>query len=347
MKILHLLTTPMVALLLFCTISCNVAKQILKDADKQEQKEEQQAQAENPAETLPKTTPKPKETKRANDVPISGKLDPDGLPVSNNEAMRKLEITAFPNFFNIDNDITVRYKKLSEAQIAALKKSIKEIKADFFNTFSLEKNEANAEEDYTKGVIINIFENDAQYRDLFPKLFDTRTYSDPDLNAGMCFENNPAFKDNIARIALKIFNDENGINILNVKHEFVHYLDMRYNWASTGIEPNDWWMEGLAEYLGNPDDEKEHIRLVKKYRFTLKNIMSNDNTDNSNEAASNKKYSGGNLVVKFMFDNHINEIEAFLDIVRNAQDEDKYKKWKKAFIQKYNVAFSKWVAKLK
>lgn len=283
--------------------SCDAAKVILREAAKldkiEEEKEEEEAEKKEaekapdkknePVAETPKVPepPKKKEERKVRDVPISGKIDPDGLPVSSNPAMKELEEKTFPLFFNVDNDVTVRHRGLTKAQIDELKKQIIEAKSEFFETFSLEKNEPNAADDNTKGVIIDVFDTDKLYQEMFPKLFDTKAYKDPDINAGMCFENNPSFEGNIIRIALKIFKYEDGTNdIANAKHEFVHYLDMRYNWASVGFEPNDWWMEGLAEYFGNPDSEEDHIKVIKKRKFTLKKIMGSDNHDNSNELVS-------------------------------------------------------------
>jgi microbial collagenase len=340
--------------------SCDAAKEILKEANKVDrklekiEKEQKEKEEQNPTggETPTSTTapkPKPKEDKKVRDVPLSGKIDPDGLPVSNNEAMKKLEETTFPKFFNVGKDVTVRHRNLTAKQIETVTRFIKEANKEFFTTFGFKDDEPNANDDYTTGVIIDVFDTDALYREMFPKLFDFGAYKDAYLNAGMCFENNPAFKGNLMRIALKIFdNIEDGeFEIINIKHEFTHYLDMRYNWAGVGTEPNDWWMEGLAEYLGNSQEEKEHIRIVKKNKFTLKKIMGSDSQDNSDEKAADKKYSGGSLVIKFMFEEHVDDINNFLEIIRNGEYDTKYEKWRKAFVAKYNVEFSKWVVKLK
>jgi microbial collagenase len=336
--------------------SCDAAKEILKEASKEVAKEERrQEKAEkeqNPKTAETPTTapkPKPKDDRKVRDVPLSGKIDPDGLPVSNNEAMKKLEEKTFPKFFNVGKDVTVRHRDLTAKQIETVKLYITEANKEFFTTFGLENGEANAKDDFTTGVIIDVFDTDALYKEMFPKLFDFGAYKDAYLNAGMCFENNPAFKGNLMRIALKIFdNMEDGeFEIINIKHEFTHYLDMRYNWAGVGTEPNDWWMEGLAEYLGNPGEEKEHIKVVKKNKFTLKKIMGSDSQDNSDQKAADKKYSGGSLVIKFMFEEHIDDINAFLDIIRNGEYDTKYENWRKAFVAKYNVEFSKWIVKLK
>jgi microbial collagenase len=350
MKILKPILFQFLIISISLLISCNAAKEILREANKEDRREEKKIEKQNPTTPVPtqtKNTTKPKEYKKVRDVPLSGKIDPDGLPVSNNEEMKKLEEQSFPKFFNVDEDVTVRHRNLTIKQIEIVTRLIKETKTEFFETFGLKINEPNAEEDFTKGVIIDVFDTDALYRELFPKLFDQATYDDPDTNAGMCFENNPNFKGNLCRIALKIFKDLEGFEILNVKHEFIHYLDMRYNWASFGKEPNDWWMEGLAEYLGNVEDEKDHIKTVKKYKFTLKSIMSSDNEDNSNQKASDKKYAGGSLVIKFMFDKHIDEINSFLEIIRNGEYETNYDLWRKNFMNKYNIEFSKWIVSLK
>jgi hypothetical protein len=55
----------------------------------------------------------------------------------------------------------------------------------------------------------------------------------------------------------------------------------------------------------------------------------------------------GSLVIKFMFEKHVDEINVYLDIKRNGEYDTKYENWCKAFLAKYNVKFSKWVVKLK
>ena len=329
--------------------SCDVAKEILREANKEEVKIEKKEKKEQ--QTIPTSAPaekpKNKTERKVGDVPLSGKIDPDGLPVSSDEAMKQLEEKTFPLFFNIDNDVTVRHRNLTAKQIETIKTYITEVKAEFFESFSLKKDEPNATEDYTVGVIIDVFDTDDLYKEMFPKLFDHKAFNDADLNAGMCFENNPSFKGNIVRIALKRFKDIDEFEILNLKHEFIHYLDMRYNWASVGLEPNDWWMEGLAEYFGNPDHEKEDIKIIKRKKYTLKTIMKGTKNDNSVSGAEELRYSGGHMVIKYMFDKRIKEMEELVDIIRNENDEEKYNKWIKDFVAKYNVDFSKWIVSLK
>jgi hypothetical protein len=105
--------------ILFISITlfgCDAAKQILAEANRDDRKIERQEEKKQTSQNLPpeKKLPKPKEERKIADVPLSGKLDPDGLPVSNNTEMAKLEETSFPDVFNIGNDVTVRHKGLSE-----------------------------------------------------------------------------------------------------------------------------------------------------------------------------------------------------------------------------------------
>lgn len=53
------------------------------------------------------------------------------------------------------------------------------------------------------------------------------------------------------------------------------------------------------------------------------------------------------MVLKFMFEKHTDEMENFLEIIRNGEYEEKYDNWKKAFVNKYNVEFSKWIVSVK
>ena len=297
----------------------------------------------------PTTNPNPPIKKqRGESQKSTANYDPDGLPVNRDSKIAKEEQKYFPDVYLIENDVTVIHNGLSKAQLDYIKNIIIATKKDFFEMFGLSANEENAENDFTTGVIITVVNNDDIYRYAGEKFYETTVHTDNDYNAGICMENNPERKDNKARILIRIDNknDPEKFEIVNLSHEYMHYLDMRYNWASVGFEPNDWWMEGLAEYVGNPQSYEDALKNIKKKKISFYKILKEGREGNENDEASTIKYDGGHLVIAFLFEKHIDDINTFTEMIRYG-DYDKYNKWVTALDKKYGKEFKSWVASQK
>ena len=297
----------------------------------------------------PTTNPNPPIKKqRGESQKSTANYDPDGLPVNRDPKLAKEEQKYFPDVFLIGTDVTVLHNGLTKLQLDFIQKEISRAKKDFFEMFGLSADEENAEEDFTEGVIITVVNNNDIYRYAGEKFYETTVHKDNDFNAGICMENNPERKGNKCRILIRIDdrNDPENFDIRNLAHEYIHYLDMRYNWANVGFEPNDWWMEGLAEYVGNPNSYEDALKNIKKKKISFYKILKEGREGNENDEASTIKYDGGHLVIAFLFEKHLDDINTFTEMIRYG-DYDKYNKWVTALDKKYGKEFKTWVASQK
>lgn len=139
-------------------------------------------------------------------------------------------------------------------------------------------------------------------------------------NGGMYLEGSPAGLKNQARfIAYEAEWRQPDFHIWNLQHEYVHYLDGRYNLSGDfgrGISADTiWWIEGLAEYISHRDDNTRAIEMGETREFALSTIFKNNY-----DSGQDRIYRWGYLAVRFMFENHMDDVRQILTLLRN----DKY-----------------------
>ena len=112
-------------------------------------------------------------------------------------------------------------------------------------------------------------------------------------------------------------------NIKNLEHEFVHYLDARYNLAGdfndAGGNANNtiWWTEGLANYISEEDSFDSAIALARTKEFSLSTIFTNTYDD-----SQERVYRWSYLAVRFFFERHPIAKDIMLTYLRNGQYEE-------------------------
>lgn len=151
----------------------------------------------------------------------------------------------------------------------------------------------------------------------------------PTNNGGMYLEGYPDKKNNQAEF---VAFERNG-SLWNLSHEYIHYLDGRFNRYGdycnglhddhAGPEfcpsPNApyphgvWWSEGIAEYITLGVDNPKAIALAHHKSFALSELF---NTSYNNNGGSDRIYRWGYLAVRFMMENHRNKIEESLVLSR-------------------------------
>ena len=81
-------------------------------------------------------------------------------------------------------------------------------------------------------------------------------------NGGMYLEGSPWIEGNQARFIAHQATWLPEFQIWNLRHEYVHYLDGRFNkWGAFYESPVNliWWVEGVAEYLSQPAEQSKCI----------------------------------------------------------------------------------------
>lgn len=163
-------------------------------------------------------------------------------------------------------------------------------------------------DDYNTNLEVNIFNSTADYKDFAGTIFGISTD-----NGGMYLEGTPSQQGNQARFIAHEATWLDDVLVWNLGHEYVHYLDGRFNLYGSFSHFNNktdksvWWTEGLAEYISKQNRNDDVIALARAQTYTLSEILANDY-----DSGSERVYSWGYLAVRFMFENHRADVDELL-----------------------------------
>lgn len=163
-------------------------------------------------------------------------------------------------------------------------------------------------------------------------------------NGGMYLEGDPSQQGNQARfIAHEASWLRPDFVIWNLEHEYVHYLDGRFNlygdFSESVSKPTVWWIEGAAEYLAKKNDYQDAIDEAKTARYSLSEIFANTYSMSDYVA---RAYRWGYMAVRFMNEKHRGDIDAMLQLWRQG-DYDGYQNYINNIGTQYNSEFAAWV----
>ena len=163
-------------------------------------------------------------------------------------------------------------------------------------------------------------------------------------NGGMYLEGDPTAPGNQARfIAYEAEWLLPDFHIWNLTHEYVHYLDGRFNLkgdfaaAKTGTHKTVWWIEGLAEYISQKNLNDDAIALARTKEFSLSTIFSNNYN-----SGQDRVYRWGYLAVRFMFENHQSDVNQILNYFR-AGNYDGYLNYINSIGSSYDNEWNAWL----
>ncbi|MEW6981317.1 collagenase [Colwelliaceae bacterium 6471] len=194
-------------------------------------------------------------------------------------------------------------------------------------------------------------------RDEFVK-YATAHFIMPTTNGGMYLEGYPDKAGNQAEF---VAYERNG-QIWNLRHEYVHYLDGRFNKYGdycNGLHDDHqgpefcpsphlpyphiiWWAEGVAEYIAHDTNNPDAVALAKEKTFSLSELF---NTSSNNNTGSDRVYRWGYLAVRFMMENHRADIDEMLSLTRQG-DWQGYQNLLKSWGTSFDDEFEQWLDSL-
>lgn len=206
----------------------------------------------------------------------------------------------------------------------------------YFHT-SLETGNTPIPGDNNTQLQVNIFDSSNDYDKYAGHLFGIGTN-----NGGMYLEGDPSNANNVPNfIAYEADYAEAEHYIWNLEHEYVHYLDGRfdlYGDFSTPTEDVVWWSEGIAEYISKQDNNPAAIDTIfDGSTYELAEVFST-NYDGFDQ---DRIYRWGYLAVRFMFENHFAEVKAMIAETR-AGNWAAYKNRTNTWAANYSVEFTNW-----
>lgn len=174
--------------------------------------------------------------------------------------------------------------------------------------------------------------------------YSSAIYGNDSNNGGIYLEGNPAVVGNQPRfIAYEAEWIRPTFQIWNLEHEFVHYLDGRYNlygdFMAGFSQGTVWWTEGLAEYISwsylNQDNARAREQAARK-PWTLSQLFKTEYGDQS------RVYQGGYLAVRYMFEKRASDVNTILSYLRPGNYAE-YKNRIAAIGTSYDTDFSNWL----
>ncbi|WP_266159815.1 M9 family metallopeptidase [Dyella silvatica] len=169
-------------------------------------------------------------------------------------------------------------------------------------------------DDHNSTLELVVFHSSSDYQTYSGAIFGNDTN-----NGGIYLEGDPSAAGNQARfIAYEAEWLRPTFQIWNLTHEFVHYLDGRFDmygdFTAATSTPTIWWIEGLAEYMsysyrGVPYPEA--FADAGTAAFPLSTIFANDYN-----SGQERVYRWGYLATRYMFENHQDEVGNILGYFR-------------------------------
>ncbi len=246
--------------------------------------------------------------------------------------------TVLKNSYTCSPSIKIRAQDMTTAQMQD-SCSMLATEENYFHTMLQSKRQPVAGDNNTslEVVVFDDYTNYSKYASLIYGI-DTN-------NGGMYLEGDPSSTSNQARfIAHEASWLRPTFQVWNLQHEFVHYLDGRFDmkgdFGAGTAKPTVWWIEGIAEYLSQKNNDQKAIDAAKAGTYKLSQIFGNtySMTDYVNRA-----YNWGYMATRFMMEKHRNDVDAVIAKFR-VGDYDGYQTYMNNIGTRYDTEFASWVA---
>lgn len=255
------------------------------------------------------------------------------LGLSNSKSVLKQLIMTFS--YDCRGPARILAQEMTEAQAITSCETLNLKEDDFHQTVNTGYQPV--ADDHSDSVDVIVFKTKSDYSTYSSFLFDNTTN-----NGGQFLERDPSKQGNVPRFVAYQNGWDDDFSILNLEHEYVHYLDGRFNqygdFHDTMREGSIvWWLEGFAEYMYYKESYNAALVLGKEKTHTLADVFSTNYSD-----GLNRVYRWGYLAVRFMIEKHPEDVTELLGYSRTGQ----YKEWVKLLERlgpAYNTEFHSWL----
>ncbi len=222
----------------------------------------------------------------------------------------ELEATILPITHSCSATLRIRAQELSNAQLAEVCNELA-VRESYFHE-KLNTNNTPVADDNNSTLELVIYNNTDQY-----KRFSYNIFGNSVDNGGQYLEGNPSIVGNIPRF----FAHEAAwllpeFKVWNLNHEYVHYLDGRFNtygsFRDFNAHDSVWWGEGIAEYIAKKNFDDEAIAEARKNTYKLSELFRTNYDDHD----STRIYKWGYLAVRFMFEEQSGYVDNILSELR-------------------------------
>ncbi|QQQ01136.1 collagenase [Lysobacter enzymogenes] len=250
----------------------------------------------------------------------------------------RLEAAALPIRHTCSATLTLRAQQMSASELAGACATVAGQEAYFHR--ELATGGVPVAGDNNASLEMAVFDSSDDYGIYAGAIFGIDTN-----NGGMYLEGDPSAPGNQARfIAYEAEWLRPNFEIWNLTHEYVHYLDGRFNmWGDFQAamrQKTVWWVEGFAEYLSYQYREVANdgaIAEAARGTYALSTVYANDY-----DSGTNRVYRWGYLAVRFMFEQRRTQVNAILAKFRPG-DYTGYATYMAGIGQSNDAAFKAWL----
>ncbi|WP_462154234.1 M9 family metallopeptidase [Pseudoalteromonas piscicida] len=246
-----------------------------------------------------------------------------------------LETAVLPITYNCSSTLRVRAQELTNDQLVGICEDLATQETYFHN--KLNTAHTPVADDNNDTLELVIYNSSSEYKKFSGILFNHSTD-----NGGIYLEGDPAVPGNIPRFMAHEAEWLSDFTVWNLEHEYVHYLDGRFNKKGNfqdGKNHNTvWWSEGLAEYISKKDFNDDAIEEARKSTYNLNDLFKTNYDDHG----STRIYDWGYLAVRYMFEERQTDINALLIELRNG-DYVGFDNYLANIGTQYNSNFSSWL----
>ncbi|MDC8012629.1 collagenase [Tahibacter soli] len=224
----------------------------------------------------------------------------------------RVEAAALPITHNCSSTLRLRAQSMSASELASTCTTVAG-QENYFHT-KLATNRTPVANDNNAALEMVIFDSSTDYGTYAGALFGIDTN-----NGGMYLEGDPSVAGNQARfIAYEAEWVRPTFEIWNLTHEYVHYLDGRYDmygdFGAAMTQKTVWWVEGLAEYLSYSYRNLAYTAAVDEAAagtYALSRVFQNDYN-----SGTTLVYRWGYLGVRYMFEQKPADVASILALMR-------------------------------
>ncbi|MCV2357479.1 collagenase [Paucibacter sp. TC2R-5] len=245
--------------------------------------------------------------------------------------------------------LDLRSQALSAQQEQAICRELAEIEARFHRLFGTEGKPV--KHDLNNSLRANIYAS----ADEFVRYAGAH-FNMPTNNGGMYLEGLPEQSGNRAEF---VANQNKDGSVRNLGHEYVHYLDGRFNLYGDfcanlhdSHEPPEncakpapqtpyliWWTEGVAEYIARGADHPKALKLAGSKAFSLSQLFDTGYMSNSGDE---RVYAWGYLAARFMIEQQRPKLEQMLSFTRSG-DYPRYQALLRGWGKSLDGEFATWL----
>lgn len=252
-----------------------------------------------------------------------------------------LEDTILPITHNCSSSLRVRAQSVTSTQLAQICSDLAAQETDFHER--LQTGNIPVSDDNNTTLELVIYDSSTEYKKYSGSIFGNGTD-----NGGQYLEGDPSKIGNIPRFfaheAQWLLPE---FVVWNLKHEYVHYLDGRFNLYGDFRAANAFntvmWGEGIADYLAKKQDNDNAIVEARKNTYKLSELFKNtyENSD------ATRTYSWGYLAMRYLFEERRSDIDTMLSFLRIGQFQE-FQDFQDITIgTRYDADFAQWLTTVK